>query len=88
MSQCLTQISLKEEVRKDNLGTSFESTRVNYEMKIIFLSVITEVVPEDVYYVKLVPSVKGVFIGSFRGYGGRNHRLDLAGECLPTDACG
>lgn len=56
MSQCLTQISLKEEVCKDNLG--FESTWVNYEMKIIFLSVITEVVPKDVHYVKPVPSVK------------------------------
>lgn len=58
MSQCLTQISPKEEVHTDNLGTSFESTRVNCEMKIIFLSVITEVVPKDVYYVKPVPSIK------------------------------
>lgn len=58
MSQRQTQISLKKEVFQENLGANFESTRVSYKMKMIFLSVITEVVPKDVYYVKLAPSVK------------------------------
>lgn len=49
---------LKKGVCKDSLGTSFKSTRLNYKMKVSFLSVITEVISKDVYYVKMVPSVK------------------------------
>jgi hypothetical protein len=54
MSQCLTQIFLK----KEEVGTSFESTQVSNKMKMIFLSIITVVILKDDYYVKLAANVK------------------------------
>lgn len=49
---------LKKGVCKDSLGISFKFIRFNYKMKVSFFFVIIEVIFKDVYYVKMVLSVK------------------------------
>lgn len=57
MSYLWTQMPLKEEEQKVTSAPALNSLEL-LTTRIIFLSVITETIPQDVYYVKLAPNVK------------------------------